>query len=119
MQFVPTPTFIFKAFCISFLNRASSSLLPLLIDCPNQHLINVNSLTKFRYAVLSYVAQEAVQRFGSVTAGEMLDELGMEETTPEPLIQVVQFAGFLGAYRSPGDLNPYMAATMAAVLTHG
>lgn len=69
------------------------------------------------YAVLSYVAQEAVQRFGWVTAGEMLDGLGMAETTPGPLIQVVQFVGFLGAYRSPGDLNPYMAATLAAVLT--
>jgi len=69
------------------------------------------------YAVLSYVAQEAVQRFGWVTAGEMLDGLGMAETTPGPLIQVVQFVGFLGAYRAPGDLNPYWAATLAAVLT--
>ncbi|MCT7374041.1 chromate efflux transporter [Chelativorans salis] len=69
------------------------------------------------YAVLAYVAQEAVQHYGWLQPGEMLDGLGMAETTPGPLIQVVQFVGFIGAYRDPGALNPMMAATLAAVLT--
>ncbi|MDB5555961.1 MAG: putative chromate transporter, chromate ion transporter family [Rhizobium sp.] len=69
------------------------------------------------YAVLSYVAQEAVQNYGWLKPGEMLDGLGMAETTPGPLIQVVQFVGFMGAYRDPGGLSPMAAATLAAVLT--
>ena len=69
------------------------------------------------YAVLAYVAQEAVQNYGWLQPGEMLDGLGMAETTPGPLIQVVQFVGFMGAYRDPGLLPPLLAATMAAVLT--
>lgn len=69
------------------------------------------------YAVLAYVAQEAVQHYGWLKPGEMLDGLGMAETTPGPLIMVVQFVGFLGGYRDPGDMNPLVAATLAAVLT--
>ena len=69
------------------------------------------------YAVLSYVAQQAVQHHGWLTAGEMLDGLGMAETTPGPLIMVLQFVGFLGAYRAPGALDPLLAATAGAVLT--
>lgn len=69
------------------------------------------------YAVLAYVAQEAVQNYGWLQPGEMLDGLGMAETTPGPLIQVVQFVGFLGAYRDPGSLSPMIAATLAAILT--
>jgi chromate transporter len=69
------------------------------------------------YAVLAYVAQEAVQNYGWLQPGEMLDGLGMAETTPGPLIQVVQFVGFMGAFRDPGALPPLVAATMAAVLT--
>lgn len=69
------------------------------------------------YAVLAYVAQEAVQHFGWLKPGEMLDGLGMAETTPGPLIMVVQFVGFMGAYRDPGSLGPMMAATLAAILT--
>jgi chromate transporter len=69
------------------------------------------------YAVLAYVAQEAVQNYGWLQPGEMLDGLGMAETTPGPLIQVVQFVGFMGAFRNPGSLNPLVAATLAAVLT--
>jgi chromate transporter len=68
------------------------------------------------YAVLAYVAQEAVQQHGWLQPGEMLDGLGMAETTPGPLIQVVQFVGFLGAFRDPGGLDPYLAGTLAAVL---
>jgi chromate transporter len=69
------------------------------------------------YAVLAYVAQEAVQHYGWLKPGEMLDGLGMAETTPGPLIQVVQFVGFMGAYRAPGALGPMTAGTLAAVLT--
>ncbi|AIC27974.1 chromate transporter protein [Rhizobium etli bv. mimosae str. IE4771] len=69
------------------------------------------------YAVLAYVAQEAVQHFGWLKPGEMLDGLGMAETTPGPLIMVVQFVGFMGAYRDPGSLDPMLAATLAAILT--
>ncbi|NLS02473.1 chromate efflux transporter [Rhizobium sp. P32RR-XVIII] len=69
------------------------------------------------YAVLAYVAQEAVQRFGWLQPGEMLDGLGMAETTPGPLIMVTQFVGFLAGHRDPGTLSPLTAATLAAVLT--
>ncbi|WP_157385413.1 chromate efflux transporter [Rhizobium freirei] len=69
------------------------------------------------YAVLAYVAQEAVQNFGWLKPGEMLDGLGMAETTPGPLIIVVQFVGFMGAYRGHGTLDPIVAATLAAILT--
>jgi len=69
------------------------------------------------YAVLAYVAQEAVQGFGWLRPGEMLDGLGMAETTPGPLIMVTQFVGFLAGYREPGSMNPLAAATLAAVLT--
>ncbi|QJQ96865.1 MULTISPECIES: chromate efflux transporter [Halomonadaceae] len=69
------------------------------------------------YAVLGYVTQEAVQNYGWLAPGEMLDGLGMAETTPGPLIQVVQFAGFMGAYREATGLDPMLAATLAAVLT--
>ena len=69
------------------------------------------------YAVLAYVAQEAVQGFGWLRPGEMLDGLGMAETTPGPLIMVTQFVGFLAGYREPGTMNPLAAATLAAVLT--
>ncbi len=69
------------------------------------------------YAVLAYVAQEAVQQLGWLRPGEMLDGLGMAETTPGPLIMVTQFVGFLAGDRNPGTLNPLAAATLAAVLT--
>jgi chromate transporter len=69
------------------------------------------------YAVLAYVAQEAVERFGWLSAGEMLDGLGMAETTPGPLIQVVQFVGFLAAWRHPGALDPWVAALLGSVVT--
>ncbi len=69
------------------------------------------------YAVLAYMAQQAVENYGWLSPREMLDGLGMAETTPGPLIQVVQFVGFLGAYRSPGEITPWVAGTLAAVLT--
>lgn len=69
------------------------------------------------YAVLAYVAQQAVENYGWLQPGEMLDGLGMAETTPGPLIMVVQFVGFLGAYRASGEIEPMLAATLGAVLT--
>jgi chromate transporter len=69
------------------------------------------------YAVLAYVAQQAVNQYHWVTAGEMLDGLGMAETTPGPLIMVTQFVGFLGAWRSPGTMPPLLAATLGGLLT--
>jgi chromate transporter len=69
------------------------------------------------YAVLAYMAQQAVETYGWLSAREMLDGLGMAETTPGPLIQVVQFVGFLGAWRDPGTLSPWLAGVLAALLT--
>lgn len=69
------------------------------------------------YAVLPYVAQQAVEAHGWLTATEMLRGLGLAETTPGPLIQVVQFVGFMAAFNHPGDLPPMLAGTLAAVLT--
>ncbi|MCL4197403.1 MAG: chromate efflux transporter [Phycisphaerales bacterium] len=69
------------------------------------------------YAVLPYVAQRAVETHGWLTATEMLRGLGLAETTPGPLIQVVQFVGFMAAFNHPGHLPPMLAATLAAVLT--
>ncbi|SFB05882.1 chromate transporter [Poseidonocella pacifica] len=68
------------------------------------------------YAVLAYVAQAAVELHGWLTPEEMLDGLGMAETTPGPLIQVVQFVGFLAAFRFPDGLNPWLAAVLASCL---
>ncbi len=69
------------------------------------------------YAVLAYVAQEAVQNYGWLAPGEMLDGLSMAETTPGPLIMVTQFVGFMGAFREASGLSPLMAATLGGLLT--
>jgi len=69
------------------------------------------------YAVLAYVAQQAVDSYGWLKPGEMLDGLGLAETTPGPLILVLQFVGFLGAYRNPGALDPMIAGVLASALT--
>jgi chromate transporter len=69
------------------------------------------------YAVLAYMAQEAVQSFGWLSAGEMADGLGLAETTPGPLIMVTQFVGFLAAFRAPEPFTPLMAGLIGAALT--
>jgi chromate transporter len=69
------------------------------------------------YAVLSYVAQQAVNVYGWLSPGEMVRGLGFAESTPGPLIMVVQFVAFLGAYRNPGSLDPWAAAVIGALLT--
>jgi chromate transporter len=68
------------------------------------------------YAVLAYVAQQAVEHYHWLTAREMLDGLGMAETTPGPLIMVLQFVGFMAAYRDPSGLSPMLAATLGGLL---
>ena len=69
------------------------------------------------YAVLAYLAQQAVENYGWLQPTEMLDGLGMAETTPGPLIMVVQFVGFMGAYRAPGSLDPLLAGVLGSVVT--
>lgn len=69
------------------------------------------------YAVLAYVAQEAVQTYGWLRPGEMLDGLALAETTPGPLIMVTQFVGFLGAARNATGLDPLWAGVIGGVLT--
>ncbi len=69
------------------------------------------------YAALSYVAQQAVDIYGWLAGSEMLDGLAFAESTPGPLIQVVQFVGFMGAYRFPDGMNPYLSAFIGSVLT--
>jgi chromate transporter len=66
--------------------------------------------------VLAYVAQQAVQTYGWLAPGEMLDGLGMAESTPGPLIMVVQFVGFMGAYRAAEGLDPLLAGVVGAVI---
>ncbi len=69
------------------------------------------------YAVLVYVAQQAVEHFGWLTPREMLDGLGMAETTPGPLIMVLQFVGFMAAYRHPGPFSPMLAGLLGSAIT--
>jgi chromate transporter len=69
------------------------------------------------YAVLAYVAQQAVENYGWLQPGEMLDGLGMAETTPGPLIMVTQFVGFMGAAREADGMNPLVAGTIGGILT--
>jgi chromate transporter len=69
------------------------------------------------YAVLSFVAQRAVESYQWLLPGEMINGLALAETTPGPLIMVVQFVAFLGAYRNPGTLNPWVAALLGSTLT--
>lgn len=69
------------------------------------------------YAVLAYVAQKAVSFYGWLTPGQMVTGLALAETTPGPLVMVVQFVAFVGAYHHPGSLNPWVAAVIASLLT--
>ncbi len=69
------------------------------------------------YAVLSYVAQQAVEQYHWLAPGEMLDGLGLAETTPGPLILVTQFVGFMGAWRGAGVESSLLLASAGAALT--
>lgn len=69
------------------------------------------------YAVLAYMAQQAVTHYAWLRAGEMADGLGLAETTPGPLIMVTQFVGFMAAFRAPGPFGPLVNGMMGAALT--
>jgi len=69
------------------------------------------------YALLAYMAQQAVETYGWMSAPEMVDGLGLAETLPGPLIKVTQFVGFLGAWRSPQPFSPVMSAVLGSALT--
>jgi chromate transporter len=69
------------------------------------------------YALLSYMAQQAVETYGWMTAPEMVDGLGLAETLPGPLIKVTQFVGFLGAYRAAEPFSPVAAGVIGSALT--
>ncbi len=69
------------------------------------------------YSVLAYIAQQAVENYQWLTPREMVDGLGFAETTPGPLIMVVQFVGFMGVYRNPGGLSPLTAGLLGSALT--
>lgn len=89
----------------------------------NFHTLNLffskMSLVTFggAYAALSYVAQQAVEIYHWLAPGEMLDGLALAETTPGPLIQVVQFVGFMGAYRFSDPITPLWGGFIGSVLT--
>ena len=69
------------------------------------------------YAVLAYVAQRAVETYAWLTPGEMLDGLALAETTPGPLIMVIQYVAFVAAFRHSGNLTPYGAGVLGSLLT--
>jgi chromate transporter len=69
------------------------------------------------YALLSYMAQEAVETYRWMSAPEMVDGLGLAETLPGPLIKVTQFVGFLGAWRDPAPFAAGVSAVLGAALT--
>jgi chromate transporter len=69
------------------------------------------------YAVLPYVAQHAVESHGWLTSSQMISGLALAETTPGPLIMVLQFVGFVGGWQNPGTLTPAAAAMLCAALT--
>jgi chromate transporter len=69
------------------------------------------------YAVLPYVTQQALFHYGWLRPGQMMDGLGLAETTPGPLIMVLQFVGFIGAWQHPEGLPPLLAATLGALIT--
>ena len=69
------------------------------------------------YAVLPYVAQQAVENFQWLSNTQMMAGLALAETTPGPLIMVLQFVGFLGAWQNPGSLPPLAAALAGSAIT--
>ena len=69
------------------------------------------------YAVLPYVSQQAVEHYQWLQPGQMLDGLALAETTPGPLIMVLQFVGFVGAWQQPAPFSPLVGATLGAAIT--
>ena len=68
------------------------------------------------YAILAFIAQQAVDTYGWLTSSQMLDGLGLAESTPGPLIMVVQFVGFMAAFAAPSGLNPFLAGAIGGLL---
>ncbi|MGH7693338.1 MAG: chromate efflux transporter [Gemmatimonadaceae bacterium] len=124
----PTPSATWRTSVAAGLLWLAIWLLPLIVAAValgREHVIvqegrffATSALVTFggAYAVLTYVAQEAVQRYHWVTPSEMVAGLGLAESTPGPLIQVVQFVAFLGAFRAPAPLSPLSAGVLASVL---
>jgi chromate transporter len=69
------------------------------------------------YSVLSYVADVAVNNYGWLTADQMVQGLGLAESTPGPLIMVTQYVGFIGAWNDPGPFSPLLYGTLGALIT--
>ena len=69
------------------------------------------------YAVLSYISEVAVGQYGWLTADQMVQGLGLAESTPGPLIMVTEYVGFIGAYNDPGPFAPLLYGTLGALIT--
>lgn len=69
------------------------------------------------YAVLSYISNVAVNDYGWLTTDQMVQGLGLAESTPGPLIMVTQYVGFFGAYNDPGPFSPLLYGTLGALIT--
>ncbi len=69
------------------------------------------------YSVLSYVSDVAVNHYGWLTADQMVQGLGLAESTPGPLIMVTQYVGFIGAWNDPGSFSPLLYGTLGALIT--
>src|ERR671914_99677 len=69
------------------------------------------------YAVLSYISDVAVNHYGWLTADQMVQGLGLAESTPGPLIMVTQYVGFIGAWNSPGPFSALFYGTLGALIT--
>jgi chromate transporter len=69
------------------------------------------------YAVLSYISDVAVSQYGWLTADQMVQGLGLAESTPGPLIMVTEYVGFIGAYNAPGPFAPLLYGTLGALIT--
>ena len=99
--------------------------LAVLLFGPHHVLVNIGmffsklAVVSFggAYALLAYMAQQAVETYGWMTAPEMVDGLGLAETTPGPLILVTQFVGFLAAFRDAAPFSPIAAGVIGAAMT--
>jgi chromate transporter len=104
---------------------AAPLLIALLLLGPDHVLVEVGvffsklAMVTFggAYAVLAYMAQEAVSAHGWLRPAEMVDGLGLAETTPGPLILVTEYVGFLAGFRNPAPFIPLVAGTLAALMT--
>ncbi len=124
-QAKPSLRWLFAVLIVGMMLWATPVLLLLLYLGPD-HVFSQESLFFSKmsvvtfggaYAVLAYVSQQAVQHYGWLSTQEMVQGLALAETTPGPLILVLTYVGFLGAYRSPGGLDPLFAGLLGATLS--